>query len=83
MQDLTEREQVSLFEYCIEQGIDLQYGKLSLCDLRNYRYGNVRSNRKFQLHSEDRRYPFSAIYDELKPACHKFLELKKKVRRMH
>lgn len=79
---MTEQQQVQMFKWMIEQGIDLQYGKLSLCDLRNYRYSNVR-DRRYQVHSEDRNLPFSMIYDELLPACNKFISLKKRCRKMH
>lgn len=80
---LTDRQKVEVIKYMINEGIDLQYGKLSLCDLKNYRYGNIRQDRRYQVHSDDRKYPWSKIYDELQPAAIKFLELKKCVRKMH
>ena len=83
MRELTDRERVELIKWAVMEGIDLQYGKLSLCDLRNYRYSNIRDDRKYQVHSEDRRYPWSGIYDDLDPAARKFLELRRRVRRMH
>uniref|UniRef100_A0A6M3IM31 Uncharacterized protein n=1 Tax=viral metagenome TaxID=1070528 RepID=A0A6M3IM31_9ZZZZ len=82
-QKVTEKEMVALIVFMLEQNIDLQFGKISLCDLRNYRYGNVRRNRRYQVHSEDRQYPFSMIYDDPSIAVKKFLFLKQKSRKMH
>lgn len=58
-------------------GIELTYGKLSLCNLEHY--CKFRCSRKWQVHSEDRRYLYSEIYNELTPALNKFLEIKKKI----
>ena len=79
---LTKQQRKSLVAWCLEEGMSIQYGRLSLCDLRNFRHSHVYDNRRYQVHSEDSRYPWSAIYDEVEPAIEKFLELKRKVRRM-
>jgi hypothetical protein len=83
MIELKLTQQKEVIKWVIESGMDIQYGKLSLCDLRNYRYGNVRSDRRYQVHSDDRNWEFSGIYDELEPAIEKFLYLKPRCRRMH
>jgi hypothetical protein len=80
---ITIQQQAGIIGYMIQEGIDLQYGKVSLCDLTNYKYSEVRHNRRFQVHSEHPKHPWSMIYDELGPACMKFLELKKKVGKRH
>jgi hypothetical protein len=79
---LTKSQEVFLYEICIDEDISLQYGKLSLCDLRNFRYSDVKNDRKYQVHCDDYKYPWSMIYDELKPAVRKFVELKEKVKKI-
>ena len=78
---LTKKQELILYQACVEEGINLQYGKLSLCDLRNFNYSQVYDNRKYQVHSDDYKYPWSMIYDDIMPAVQKFLELKYKVKR--
>lgn len=80
--ELTTKEEISLYAWCIKQGLSIQYGKLSLCDLRNFRYSHVKNDRKYQVHCDDHQYEFSGIYEDLKPAIVKFIELKKKVKRI-
>lgn len=79
---MTEQQELQVYKYCLEQGIELQYGKMTLCDLRNYRYSQVNLNRRWQLHCEDRNHQFSGIYDELEPAIRKFIDLKKKIKKV-
>ena len=79
---LTHQQRKQLCAWCMEEGISLEYGKLSLCDLRNYRHSQIYDNRRFQVHSDDARYPHSGLYDEPGPAIEKFLELKTKVKRI-
>ena len=79
---LTLQQEMLVYEYCINQGIDLQYGKLSMCDLRNFRHGELKSDRRYQVHSDDPGNPWSMIYSELRPAIMKFIELKKRVRKI-
>lgn len=73
------KEQHSVIKACINLGIDLQYGKVSLCDLRNYRYSNVKDQRRYQVHSDDYKNIFSKIYDDLDDAVYRFIDLKSKV----
>lgn len=80
--ELSKKEEISLYAWCIHQGLSLQYGKLSLCDLRNFQYSQVKNNRKYQVHCDDYQYSFSGIYEELQPAIVKFIELKSKVKRV-
>lgn len=69
------------YKRCLEEGVELNYGKLTLVDLRNYRHSAINQGRRYQVHCEDSKYPWSMIYDELGPAICKFMEIKKKVRR--
>ena len=79
---LTKQQEKKLYEMCIEEGVNLEYGKLSLCDLRNFRYSTIYRDRRYQVHCTDNKYPWSKIYDELSPALEKFIELKMKVRKI-
>lgn len=79
---LTHEQRKSLIAWALDEGMSLDYGKLSLCDLRNFRYSNIFQDRRYQVHCEDSRCPWSGIYNRLEPAIEKFLELKKKVRRI-
>jgi hypothetical protein len=78
--NLTHEQRKSLLAWCLSESYSIEYGKLSLCDLRNYRYSNVRNDRRYQVHCEDYQYPWSKIYDSVGPAIEKFLELKSKVK---
>lgn len=78
---LTKQQERSLYAWCLKMGLDISYGKLSLCDLRNHRHSQVRDDRRYQVHSEDYDYPWSMIYDEIEPAINKFMELRTKVRK--
>lgn len=79
---LSKNQQKSIYMWCIEQGVSLQFGKLSFCDLRNFRYSNVYNNRRYQVHCEDYNCPWSKVYDELGPATEKFMELKNKSKKI-
>jgi hypothetical protein len=67
----------AVLRYCLEHDIELQYGKLSLCDLWNH--GFRRPRRRYQVHCEDNKFKFSMIYDELGPAVEKFSYIKKRI----
>jgi len=79
---LTHSQRKQLCAWCLEEGMSLEYGKLSLCDLRNFKHSDVYNNRRYQVHSDDSKYSFSMIYDSEKSAIEKFLELKTKVKRV-
>ena len=79
---LNHQQRKSLIAWCLEENLTIEYGKLSLCDLRDYRHSQVYDNRRYQVHCEDHQYPHSGIYEDAEPAIEKFLELKQKVRRM-
>jgi len=68
-----------LYKTCINNDVDLNYGKLSLADLRHY---NLRT-RKFcyQIYCDDYRFKFYKLYtvDELDDAVKQFIEIKKKI----
>ena len=81
-EQLTKDQEENLWSWCIYSGVNLEYGKLSLCDLRNFNHSAISTNRRYQVHSDDHYYPCSMIYDELRPAVLKFMELKKKVKRV-
>lgn len=80
--NLNHQQQKEVYAYCLDEGISIQYGKLSLCDLMNFYYSNVYKDRRYQVHCDDHKNPCSMIYDEKGPAIEKFLELKKKVKRI-
>ena len=79
---LSHEDKKSLVAWVLKEGMSLDYGKLSICDLRNFRHSTVYDNRCYQVHCEDNRCVWSGIYEDVEPAIEKFLELKKKVRRM-
>lgn len=77
---LTKDQEKSLYAWCMKTGLDISYGKLSLCDLRNHRHSQINHNRRFQVHSTDQNCPWSMIYEDIEPAINKFMELKTKVK---
>ena len=79
---LNKQQLQQLYKWCLEEGLSIEYGKLSLCDLANFRHSMVYNNRRYQVHCDDTRAPFSSIYDEMEPAINKFMELKRKVKRI-
>ena len=80
--NLNYQEQKQLYKLCLGQGVDITYGKLSLCDLRNYRYSNVKDDRAYQVHSDDPKNPWSMIYDNIDPAVARFVDLKSRTKRI-
>lgn len=74
--ELTQTQRKLLYIWCIEDGLSINYGRLSLCDLRNFRHSSIRYNRKYQVHCDDKRYPYSKIYEDLDSAVSKFMEIK-------
>jgi hypothetical protein len=82
MNEITHKQIKSIYRYIIEQGNSLQYGKLSLCDLVNFYYSNVKRDRRYQVHCDDNKYPWSKIYDNLDSAIEKFLEIRKRIKRV-
>lgn len=79
MRTLTKQEEHSLYNICLLQGVDLTFGKLTICDLAKRRYSHVKTNRRWQVHCDDTRYPWSKIYEEVGPAINKFMEIKSHV----
>lgn len=79
---LTKQQKKQLYAWCLNEGVNIEYGKLSLCDLRNFRHSSLYNNRRYQVHCEDSKYPWSVVYDDIDSAIEKFLELKNKVRRV-
>jgi hypothetical protein len=79
---LNDKQRRMLYAWCMEEGLSIEYGKLSLCDLSGFRYSQLSMNRRWQVHSDDSKHSWSMIYDELEPAIEKFLELKQKVKRL-
>ena len=79
---LSKKQEQMLYEWCINEGVNIEYGKLSLCDLKNFNYSQISFNRRYQVHCEDKNCPWSMIYEQLSPAVCKFVELKKQVKRV-
>jgi competence protein ComGF len=72
----------------VVDGVELTYGKMTLCDLSHYQ--QFRGRRKWQLFCDDKRirytdlkgktkYGWYFVYQELDEALSKFLELKQKI----
>jgi len=80
--NLNKEQTKALYAWCLKEGLSVDYGKLSLCDLRNFRHSTLYDNRRYQVHCDDDRCMWSMIYDEVGPAIEKFMELKRKARRM-
>lgn len=59
--------------------IDLNYGRLSLCDLNNYRVQNFLT-RRYQVHSDDRNFKYSKCHENLDDAIQDFIRLTQKVK---
>jgi hypothetical protein len=76
MRQLTKQEEHSLYNLVLLQGIDLGFGKLSLCDLARRRHSQIKTDRRWQVHCDDARYPWSKVYDDIGPAITKFMEIK-------
>lgn len=70
------------YKFLLLGGTNFQYGRLSLCDLTNFMYSQITNNRRFQVHCDDPRNNFSKIYEDPDSAITKFLELKKKTKRI-
>ena len=75
------KQEQKICAWCVLNGIDLQYQKISFADLRNSRYNHIKDNRQYQVHSDDSKAPWSAIYDDINAAAWKFIELKSRVRK--
>ena len=80
--NLTKDQEKNLYAWCIHEGVNLEYGKLSLCDLRNFRHSQIRHDRRYQLHCDDPNWGLSMIYTDILPAVSKFIELKSKIKRI-
>lgn len=60
-------------------GVEFQYGKLSLCDLN--KYSTLKLHRRYQVYCDDRKEKFFFVYKDkdIDQAIIKFFELKAKV----
>jgi hypothetical protein len=84
-------EEFYVMKKLLLDGVEFQYGKLTLCDLT--KYSSFRGTRRFQVHCEDQRITevdqktgktrqgFYYVYQvaELDKAVSKFLELKNRI----
>lgn len=75
---MTEKD---VYLFCLENNVNLEYGKLTLCDLRNYSHNMLVKHRRYQVHCEDRKFEFSQIYDQKEDAVDKFLQIKNTIRK--
>lgn len=69
---LSTQDQISLFTMCLQQGVDISTKKISLCNLSNHRFSEVKPDRGYQVHTDK----WSRIYENLEDAVAKFVELK-------
>lgn len=73
----------SYLKQVFKSGVDLQFGKLTLCDLSHFRCGQFRPGRyRYQIYCDDNNIRFFRCYYEtqLDDAIKKFLELKYKLK---
>lgn len=64
---------------CLENDVELQYGKLILCDLRHYML-NYRGRKPYQIWCDDSNIKYFEFYEKPEQAISKFLELKAKIK---
>jgi hypothetical protein len=64
---------------CVDADVDIQYGRLSLCNLKHYMPGYSRK-RIYQVHCDDSNEKYSQIFEHPEHAIIKFIELKRKIR---
>ena len=73
----------NVLKQLVSDGVELTYGKMTLCDLSKYQI--FRSDRKWQLYCTDKKIKegsgegFYEVYRDLDKALMKFLELKMKI----
>jgi hypothetical protein len=80
MRELTQKEESSLYSICLDMGLEVSYGKLSICDLSYHRHSHITKNRRWQVHCDDNRNPFSGLFDDKLDAIEKFMEIKPSVK---
>jgi hypothetical protein len=78
--EITLDQERGLYKLCLERGIELQYGKVTVCDLRNHRHSSIYKDRVWQVHSDDKEYPWSKIYPDVWQAINKFLDIKQRIK---
>jgi hypothetical protein len=78
--ELTHEQEKALYKLCVERGIELQHGKVTICDLRNHRHSSIYKNRVYQVHSDDKEYPWSKIYSDIWQAINKFVDIKTRIK---
>lgn len=66
-----------LLKKLVLDGMELTYGKLTLCDLSHY--SKYRGDRKWQIYCNDKRNPCYLVFKDVAEAIYKFLELKIKI----
>jgi hypothetical protein len=72
-----------MYKTIFREGVDLQFGKLTLVDLSHYRCGQYRPGKyKYQIYCDDNRTRFFKCYYETQvdDAIKKFLEIKNKIK---
>ena len=68
-----------LYLDCMDNDVDLQYGRLTLCNLKHYIPG-YNKKRTYQVHCDDAKIKFSGLYEHIEHAIRKFIELKREVK---
>lgn len=58
----------------INNKMEVQYGKLSICDLHNYR--NQKSKRRYQVYCSDSACNFAQNYENLDKAITEFMRIR-------
>lgn len=62
-------------ELCLYLGIDLEYGKLNLCNLAHFSITRNALERKYQVDCDNANCRFSEIYSNPKVAADKYILL--------
>lgn len=57
----------------VENGMGVEFGRLSICDLGDYIQGRQLLDRRFQVHCDDSRMRWSEVYYKLDVAIDKFM----------
>jgi hypothetical protein len=60
----------------VESGCDVDFGKLTICDLGNHSATRKLLERKYQVHCDDPRMKWSEIYYKLDIAVDKFMVIR-------
>jgi len=79
VKQLNPEHEKALMKLCLERGIELQFGKCTVCNLKNHYHAAVNRDKIWQVHCDDKLYPFSQVYDDIWQAVNKFYDIKYRI----